>query len=115
PPGPGAKPFAGGFPVPGGYLLILLLLANLVAAHSVRFKLSWKRSGIILIHLGLIMLLLGEVVTSLLAVESQMTLDEGQTLGWTQDIRETELAVVDASPADHEDDTVVPHSALEPG
>jgi ABC-type transport system involved in cytochrome c biogenesis permease subunit len=114
-PAPGAKPFSGGFPIPGGYSLIVLLLVNLLAAHSVRFKLSWKRSGVILIHLGLIMLLLGEVVTSLLAVESQMNLDEGATQGWTHDIRETELAVIDPSPADHDDVTVLPQAAIENG
>src|SRR5437588_3888932 len=38
-PSPG-KPYIGGwFPLPGGYALIFLLLANLLAAHSVRFKL----------------------------------------------------------------------------
>ena len=36
----------GSFPFPGGWLLGGLLLANLLAAHLVRFKLSWKRSGI---------------------------------------------------------------------
>ena len=112
-PAPGASAVPGGFPIPGGYSLIVLLLLNLFAAHSVRFKLSWKRSGIILIHLGLIMLLLGEVITSLLAVESQMNLDEGATQGWTHDIRETELAIVDPSPSDHDDVTVIPQSTIE--
>ena len=114
-PAPGQKPIPGAFPIPGGYSLIVLLLANLLAAHSVRFKLSWKRSGIILIHLGLIMLLVGEVVTSMLAVESQMNLDEGATQGWTHDIRETELAVIDPSPADHDDVVVIPQAGIENG
>src|SRR5215469_15612501 len=35
-------------PFPGGKTLIILLLINLLAAHSVRFKLNWKRSGILL-------------------------------------------------------------------
>src|SRR5258707_13424098 len=51
-------------PFPGGYLIGLFLLINLLAAHSVRFKLSWKRSGIILIHLGLILLLVGQGVST---------------------------------------------------
>jgi hypothetical protein len=48
-------------PMPGGYLLGGLLLINLVAAHFNRFKLSVKKSGIFLIHFGLILLLLSEV------------------------------------------------------
>jgi ABC-type transport system involved in cytochrome c biogenesis permease subunit len=72
-----------------------------------------RRSGVILIHLGLIMLLAGEVVTSLMAVESQMKLDEGASQSWTQDIREVELAVVDRSPAAHDEVVVVPQAMLE--
>src|SRR3954469_14771420 len=50
----------GGFPLPGGYLVGLLMLINLIAAHVVRFKFTPKRTGIILIHLGVILLLVGE-------------------------------------------------------
>jgi hypothetical protein len=50
-------------PFPGGKTLIVLLLANLLAAHSVRFKLNWKRAGILLIHFSLILLLAGELIT----------------------------------------------------
>ena len=53
------------FPFPGGFIVGGLLLANLLAAHTVRFKLSRKRIGIITLHLGVILLLLGELVTAL--------------------------------------------------
>src|SRR6516164_1015440 len=33
----------GGFPFPGGWLIGALLLVNIVAAHAVRFRISWKR------------------------------------------------------------------------
>ena len=39
-------------PLPGGYLLGGILLVNLLAAHVTRFKMSWKKSGISMIHLG---------------------------------------------------------------
>src|SRR5882757_9200006 len=42
---------------PGGYFLGGLLLINLVAAHIYRFRLEWKKAGIQLTHLGLILLL----------------------------------------------------------
>ena len=45
-------PTAVGFPYPGGWLIGALLLVNLLAAHLTRFKISWKRSGILLIHAG---------------------------------------------------------------
>jgi ABC-type transport system involved in cytochrome c biogenesis permease subunit len=104
-----------GFWTVGGYTLIVLLLANLFAAHSVRFKLKWKRAGIIAIHLGLIVMLFGEVFASLFSVESQMMIDQGQTVSYTYDLHHVELAVIDASPADHDDVTAVDLSQLEPG
>src|SRR5205814_1337028 len=44
--------WSGAFPFPGGKLLGGALLANLLAAHMVRFRLTWKRSGVLLIHAG---------------------------------------------------------------
>src|SRR5262245_26420790 len=64
---------SGGFPFPGGWLLGGLLLVNLLAAHAIRFKVNWKRSGILLIHAGLIVMMLSELFTGLFAVESRMT------------------------------------------
>lgn len=95
----------GGIPFPGGYVLGGLLLANVLAAHAVRFKFNRRRIGIILIHLGVILLLVGELVTALTAVESNMTLDVGSSANFTEDIREVELAVID--PRDPQVDRVV--------
>lgn len=111
-PAPGQSAIPGGFPMLGGYSLIILLLINLLAAHSLRFKFTTRRLGIILLHLGLILLLCGEVVTSLFAVESQMTIREGQSANFSQDIRECELALVDPSPADHDNVAVIPQERL---
>ena len=83
--------------LPGGYALIALLLVNLVAAHLARFKIGWKRSGILLIHGGLILLLVGEIVTSIFQVESQMQITEGQAVSYSYDTRTPELAVIDPS------------------
>ena len=67
-------------PYPGGWLLGGLLLANLLAAHIVRFKVSWKRSGILMIHAGLIIMMMGELVAGLFQVEGTMHIQEGQTV-----------------------------------
>ena len=104
----------GSFPAPGGYTLIVALLVNLVAAHTVRFKLNLKRAGIFLIHIGLIMLLVGELVTSVLAQEAQMPLVEGQSGTWAHDIRAVELAVVDTTGGE-EKHVVIPEGKLKAG
>lgn len=99
-------------PFVGGYTICILMLVNLLAAHAVRFKLSWKRAGIILTHAGLILLLAGELVTGLFAVEWQMSIDEGSSANFAEDIRVAEFAVTDPSPDDHDMVVVVPQSIL---
>ena len=87
------RPVPGRFPFPGGFVIGALLLINLLAAHSVRFKLSWKRSGIILTHLGIILLLVGEGLSSRLKVENHMNIEEGGSANYTYDTRAVELAI----------------------
>ena len=90
---------------PGGFLIAGVLLVNLLAAHAIRFKLSARRLGIILTHLGVILLLVGEFVTGLAAQEGNMSIDEGGSSNYVEDIRSAELAVID--PSDPKDDLVV--------
>ena len=102
----------GGFPYPGGWLLGGMLTINLLAAHAVRFKVSWRRSGILLIHFGLILLLVGELVTGLFAVESRMAIDEGHTVSYAEDTREVELAIIDPSDPERDHVVVIPEKRL---
>ena len=105
----------GTVPFPGGVTLIMLLLVNLVAAHTARFKYSFKRVGIVVTHAGLILLLLGEVGTGLLAEEGQMPIEEGASANYVQDIRTAELYVVDPSHPEQDRVTVIPEAMLSAG
>lgn len=110
---PGAK---WGIPVlPGGYLLGTVLLVNLIAAHTVRFQLTKKKAGIFLLHLGVILLLIGQLLTGLFARETQMRLDEGQTLGYSEAPRETELAVIDVTDPNVDQVVAIPEAVLARG
>ena len=102
-------------PMPGGYLLGGMLLINLLAAHFTRFKLSWAKCGIFLIHSGLILLLVSELMTDILAVESQMPVDEGGTSNYSQGFRENELVFIDRSHPEHDSVHTIPASLLKPG
>ena len=102
----------GGVPFPGGYIIGPLLLLNLLAAHAVRFKVNWQRIGILLIHAALILLLIGEGITAVKALETQMPIYEGQTSNWTHDIHEVELAVIDHSNPEFDHVVVVPQALL---
>ncbi len=100
---------------PGGLTLGVIMLVNLIAAHTVRFKLKWKRSGMIITHLGVILLLAGEFVTGFAAEEGNMTIREGQTVNFVEDIRASELSIVDASDLKNDLVTVIPERFLHAG
>jgi hypothetical protein len=95
----------GGIPFPGGITLGLLLFLNLLAAHAVRFKLTPKRAGIIVAHLGVLLLLVGEFVTGAAAEEGNMAIDEGDSSNYVEDVRSAELVVIE--PGDKDDLVVV--------
>ncbi len=102
-------------PLPGGYLLGGLLFVNLIAAHITRFKLTLKKSGIFLVHFGLVLLLVSQLLTNILAVESQMPVDEGGRSNYSESHRSNELVLIDRSPEDHDTVHSIPVKLLKPG
>jgi hypothetical protein len=101
--------------LPGGWLLGLVLLVNLLAAHIKRFHLSRKKIGIILIHAGLILLLGGQFLTELFQVESQMRIGVGETKNYSESGRKNELAVIDTTDPDKDRVVVIPESIVAKG
>lgn len=89
-------------PLPGGYLLGGFLLVNLLAAHTTRFKLTWKKSGLFCIHFGLILLLISELLTDIVSEESQMAIDEGGQINYSETVLENELVFIDRSESDYD-------------
>ncbi|MEO8615358.1 MAG: cytochrome c biogenesis protein ResB [Luteolibacter sp.] len=110
---PGAKKFF--IPIPGGTLLGILLIINLLAAHSARFKLRWNKAGMIVIHSGILLMLLGEIFTGLLGREAQMVVNEGQTLNYSTFPREVELVVIRPDADGLETVTAIPQARLKDG
>lgn len=107
-----------GVPVPifpGGYFIGWLLLINLITAHICRFKLTWKKFGIWLVHSGLILLLIGEGLTGLWSRESSMRLSDGQTKSYSESYRDNELAVIDATNPAYDDVVSIPGALLARG
>ena len=102
-------------PMPGGYLLGGMLLINLVAAHVTRFTLTAKKAGIFLIHIGLILLLISELLTDVLSEESQMPVDEGASSNYSQEYRDNELVLIDRMHADFDTVHSIPIALLKPG
>lgn len=84
-------------PFPGGTLIGVLILVNLLAAHWTRFRLKASRLGVLILHAGLIVLIVGEFVTARFADEGMMSIDVGGSSSYVEDLRTTELAVIDLS------------------
>src|SRR5450759_4903520 len=90
---------------PGGYLIGGLLMINLVAAHFARFKFRKDKIGIGITHLGLILLLMGQLATDMGANESTLHFRLGEEKNYSESDRSTELVVIDRSDANT--DTIV--------
>jgi len=100
---------------PGGYTIGGLLLINLLCAHAYRFKLGWRKSGIWITHAGVILLLVGELVSGLVQREFQMRLDEGETKNYSESSRQSELAIIDTTDPNFDDVVAIPESLLAHG
>jgi hypothetical protein len=94
--------------LPGGYLIGTLLLINLLSAHAKRFKFEKRRIGILCIHGGLILLLIGQLAADMFQVETQIRLVEGQSKNYSESGARVELAVIDKSNPDYDIVVAVP-------
>src|SRR4029434_8299411 len=71
-----------------------------------------KRGGIVLLHAGIGLLMVNELLVARQAVEWQIFLQEGQTTNYMRDIRTTELAIIDPSDAKTDEQIVIPRRLL---
>ncbi len=100
---------------PGGYLVGGLLLINLLAAHLRYYRPGFKRLGIAMIHLGVVLLLLGQFATDMLSTESMMAIHEGATSNYSESQGRWELAVIDTSDTNLDTVVAIPASVLAKG
>ena len=108
----GAQLFGHKIPLilPGGYLIGMLLLMNLVTTHIYRFELSAKKTGIQFAHAGIIVLLVGQLSTDLLSRELQMRFNEGETRDYSDSATDYELVFRSSDV-----NTSIPRQMLKPG
>jgi hypothetical protein len=88
-------------------------------AAAVLFVACWllfrRKAGIVLLHAGIVILMLSELFTSVMAEEGQMSIFEGQKVNYVEDNRHAELAIIDGSDPQKDDVVVVPESLLQGG
>jgi hypothetical protein len=100
---------------PGGYLIGGFLLVNLITAHIYRFKRGWKKVGIELTHAGLILLLVGELMSGLWQEDYSMRLTQGEPKNYSESQFDFELAVVDTTDPKVDDVVTIPAELVAKG
>lgn len=71
-----------------------------------------KRSGVVLLHVGIAMLMAHEFYVGVTNVEANMAIEEGETVNYAIDTRQSELAIIDRSDAEMDHVTVIPEPLL---
>jgi hypothetical protein len=101
-------------PFPGGALVGLLLTLNLLA-KTIDIKLSWQKSGMWLVHAGLVVLFAGEFVAGMMQVDTNLSIEVGQTVNFVQSYKQMELAVIDVTDPTWDEVYSVPDTRLAKG
>ena len=88
-------------------------------AGAVLFAACWvlykQRAGMVLLHAGILLLLVGEFFTAIFAVEATMTIREGETATFFDRSQQFELALTDTSDEEVDRVITIPQSLLKPG
>jgi hypothetical protein len=77
--------------MPGGYVVGPLLALNLVFSHLRYFRMRWGMVGISIIHAGVLLLLIGQLVTNIFQKDHYMWLDEGEGANFVRSFHDDEL------------------------
>lgn len=99
-------------PFPGGYVIGWAMVLNLTAAHIVRFKLSWTKAGIWILHFGMVVLLGGEFIRAEMGHEDRMSIREGQSADYMIDLNHFELTIAKPTTGDTVEVLKVPDEIL---
>jgi len=87
-------------PLPAGYLLGPLLVINLTCAHFKYYRARWRKIGIAMIHGGLVLLLIGQLVAQLGQEDYFLWLSEGEQNNYIESFHDNELVVIDKTNPD---------------
>lgn len=105
------------FPIPvfpGGALVGLLLTINLTV-KTLDIKRTWSKAGMLLVHAGLVILFAGEFVAGMMQVDTNMSIEVGQTVNYVQSYKHMELALIDVTDPNYDEVYSVPDTLLAKG
>lgn len=97
-------------PLPGAYLLMVVLAVNLVCGGMIRLRKDWRRAGILITHFGIALMLLSGMVKTYFAHEGSLRIDPRQTNNVYQSYHDWDLTVRDGSARGRVRELVLPDS-----
>ncbi len=100
-------------PLPGGLLVLVLLSVNLLVGGVIRLRKKVATVGILVAHLGVLLLFAGSLVESLTADKGQMTVLEGESADEFVSYDEWEAVVRERAPSGAATEWVLPHHATD--
>ena len=102
----------GFFPSPGGRTLLVLMTINIIFFMlKPRFWLK-KKAGIIVTHVGVLLLLVGGGITAWFSSEGNMIIEEGHASNFIIDLFAKELVIVDSRNLEYDEVTTIKDKLL---
>ena len=99
-------------PMPGGRLTLIIIFINLSFFFFNKSIWKLKKLGIIVLHLGGILLLIGGGLTAMFSSEGNMVIEEDTKSNHIEDYHYMELALINTSAIDFDEFTVFDHPLL---
>ena len=105
----------GPFPTPGGRTALFLMTSNLIFFMLKPGFWRTKKIGIIIIHSGVLLLLLGGGITAWFSTEGNMVIQEGEISNVIIDLFAKELVVINDTNKSFDEITTISDNILKPG
>ena len=85
-------------PVPGGRITMVIMLVNLTFMVLFNHNL-WKikKIGVLIVHIGALLLLIGGGLTAIFSSEGNMVIEEGAQSNHVDDYHDMELTIINTS------------------
>ena len=96
----------GPIPLPGGRIILATMLMNLISMLFKHNLWKLKKIGVLVVHLGGIMLLVGAGLTAIFSSEGSMVIEEDSKSNTIDDYHTTELAIIDISDQSYDEYTI---------
>lgn len=97
-------------PLPGGYLLMMVLFVNMLLGGIVLARKGWSKLGSLITHAGILVLLAGAFVSYHYSVSGHLTLYENDRSNLFQSYREWEIGVAEASAGGPVQEYIIPET-----